>query len=292
MAIAESLKNQRILLAGCGNLGGAIATLLQQSGADVFGLRRRTDQLPRGITPVAADLTQPATLSGKLPPRLNQVIYCLTPSDYTEQGYHAAYVKGLENLLCELQGQTPNRLFFISSTGVYGQDDNNWVDEESPTQPSRFSGQQVLLGEQTALASRIPATVVRFSGIYGPSRQGFLQAVIDGRLNPPSYSNYSNRIHEQDAARAVAHLSAMAAAGDTLQSCYLASDCEPIRLDQVVRWVRQHTDCEAPAKDARGGGRVGSKLCSNRRLLKTGFQFRYPDFRAGYRELIEQRKGA
>jgi nucleoside-diphosphate-sugar epimerase len=292
MAIAESVKNQRILLAGCGNLGGAIATVLLQSGADVFGLRRRTDQLPQGITPVAADLTQPETLENTLPPRLDQVIYCLTPSDYTEQGYHAAYVKGLENLLCELQGQTPNRLFFISSTGVYGQDDNNWVDEESPTQPSRFSGQQVLLGEQTALASRIPATVVRFSGIYGPSRQGFLQAVIDGRLNPPSYSNYSNRIHEQDAARAVAHLSAMAAAGDTLQSCYLASDCEPIRLDQVVRWVRQHTDCEAPAKDARGGGRVGSKLCSNRRLLKTGFQFRYPDFRAGYRELIEQRKGA
>jgi nucleoside-diphosphate-sugar epimerase len=258
----------------------------------VFGLRRRTDQLPQGIAPVAADLTQPATLESTLPPKLDQVIYCLTPSDYTEQGYHAAYVKGLENLLSELQGQTPNRLIFISSTGVYGQDDNNWVDEESPTQPGGFNGQQVLLGEQTALASRIPATVVRFSGIYGPSRQSFLQAVIDGRLNPPAQSNYSNRIHEQDAVRAVVHLSNMAAANQNLQPCYLASDCEPIRLDQVVRWIRQHIECETPAEDARGGGRVGSKLCSNRRLLNTGFQFRYPDFRAGYRELINQRKSA
>ena len=292
MAIAESLKNQRILLAGCGNLGGAIASLLLQSGAEVFGLRRRTDRLPQGVTPIAADLTQPETLSGKLPPRLDQVIYCLTPSDYTEQGYHAAYVKGLENLLCELQGQTPCRLFFISSTGVYGQDDNGWGDEESPTQPGVFSGQQVLLGEQTALASPIPATVVRFSGIYGPSRQSFLQAVMDGRLNPPGHSHYSNRIHEQDAVRAMVHLSAMAAEGDTLQSCYLASDCEPVRLDQVVRWVRQHTDCEEPTEDARGGGRAGSKRCSNRRLLTTGFEFQYPDFRAGYRELIDQRKGA
>jgi nucleoside-diphosphate-sugar epimerase len=263
-----------------------------QSGADVFGLRRRTDQLPPGVTPVAADLTQPATLKDALPPRLDQIIYCLTPSDYTAQGYHAAYVEGLENLLCELQGLTPCRLFFISSTGVYGQNDNGWVDEESPTQPSGFSGQQVLLGEQTALAGRIPATIVRFSGIYGPSRQSFLQAVIDGRLNPPDHSNYSNRIHQQDAVRAIVHLSTMAAAGETLQPCYLASDCEPVRLDQVVRWVRQHTDCEKPAEDARGGGRVGSKRCSNRRLLQTGFEFRYPDFRAGYRELIDQRKGA
>jgi nucleoside-diphosphate-sugar epimerase len=292
MAIAESLKNQRILLAGCGNLGGAIAILLLQSGAEVFGLRRRTDQLPQGITPVAADLTQPATLKNTLPPRLDQVIYCLTPSDYTEQGYHAAYVTALENLLVELQGQAPSRFFFVSSTGVYGQDDNGWVDERSPTQPSGFSGQQVLLGEQTALASSVAATVVRFSGIYGPSRQGFLQAVINGRLKPPAHSHYSNRIHEQDAARAIVHLSTMAAASETLQSCYLASDCEPARLDQVVQWIRQHTDCVAPADDARDGGRAGSKLCSNRRLLKTGFQFRYPDFRAGYRELTDQRKGA
>lgn len=291
MAIAESLKNQRILLAGCGNLGGAIATQLLHSGANVFGLRRRTDQLPQGITPVAADLTQPASLKNALPPDLNQVIYCLTPSDYNEQGYHAAYVTSLQNLLVELQGQAPSRLFFISSTGVYGQDDNNWVDEESPTQPSGFSGQQVLLGEQTALAGNIPATVVRFSGIYGPSRQGFLQAVIEGQLNPPAHSNYSNRIHEQDAVRTIVHLSTMAAAGGTLQSCYLASDCEPVRLDKVVQWIHQQADCKAPIDNARSGGRAGSKLCSNKRLLETGFQFRYPDFRAGYRELINQRQG-
>ncbi|MCP4065801.1 MAG: DUF1731 domain-containing protein, partial [Gammaproteobacteria bacterium] len=34
--------------------------------------------------------------------------------------------------------------------------------------------------------------------------------------------------------------------------------------------------------------RAGSKRCSNKRLLGTGFQFRYPDFRAGYRDMIDQ----
>ena len=292
MAIAESLKNSKILLAGCGNLGGSIAKLLMADAAEVFGLRRHTDQLPSGVIPLRADLTQPQTFAGKLPDQLDVVIYCLTPSEYNEQSYHEAYVTGLKNLLHELQSQAPKRLFFISSTGVYGQDNSGWVDEDSATQPTRFSGQQVLLGEQAALECHFPATAVRFSGIYGPSRQSFLQAVLDGRLNPPANSPYSNRIQEDDAAQVIKHLTALTLADKPLQSCYLASDCEPARLDDVVDWIRQQTPCAQPAQDARGGSKAGSKLCSNRRLLETGFQFRYPDFRAGYRELIDQRKDA
>jgi hypothetical protein len=56
----------------------------------------------------------------------------------------------------------------------------------------------------------------------------------------------------------------------------------------VVDWVRQQTPCAEPQPDARKGGRAGSKRCSNKRLLSTGFQFRYPDFRAGYRAMIDQ----
>ncbi len=292
MAIAERLKNSKILLAGCGNLGGSIAKLLMNDGAEVFGLRRHTDKLPTGVIPLPADLTQPHTLTGKLPDHLDVVIYCLTPSEYTESGYHAAYVTGLENLLHELQGQELKRLFFVSSSAVYGQNDSAWVDENSATEPTGFNGQKVLLAEQIALESQFPGTVIRFSGIYGPSRQSFLQAVLNGRLNPGPDSHYSNRIHEDDAARAVGHLTSLALADKPLQSCYLASDCEPVRLNDVVDWVRQQTQCKDPEQNARSGGKVGSKLCSNRRLLETGFNFRHPDFRAGYRELIDQRQGA
>lgn len=287
MAITESNSMPKILIAGCGNLGGAIANRLKDS-AQVYGLRRSPSKVPSGVQGIGADLTRPSTLAGKLPSDLDSIIYCLTPSSYDEQGYHDAYVNGLSNLLEALGNQSLKRLFFISSTSVYAQNDDSLVDESSPTAPTRATGQQILAGEQTALQSGHPATIVRFSGIYGPSRRRFLEGVIEGRMNPVKPAPFSNRIHEADAAAAVAYLNGLALSGKALENCYVASDCEPVRLDEVVDWVREQTPCAEPVADARRGGRAGSKRCNNQRLLDTGFTFRYPDFRAGYRDMLNK----
>ncbi|KPQ28747.1 MAG: nucleoside-diphosphate-sugar epimerase [Marinobacter excellens HL-55] len=286
MAMSDRKQSARILVAGCGKLGGDIAKTLSAT-AEVYGLRRNPDRVPAGITGIGADLTRPETLNGKLPEQLDIVIYCLTPSSYDEQGYHNAYVAGLQNLLDALGDQPLTRLIFISSTSVYAQNDDSWVDETSPAEPDRFTGQIILKGEKTALDSIHPATVVRFSGIYGPTRQRFLEEVIEGRMNPQPPAPFSNRVHEQDAARVIAWLSEQALAGNAIENLYIATDCEPVTLDQVVEWVRQQIECKAPVASARKGGRAGSKRCSNQRLLKSGFKFRYPDYRAGYRDMID-----
>lgn len=287
MAIAEP----RILVAGCGALGGRIASDLSQDSR-VFGLKRNIRTLPSNIESVKADLQDPATLAGKLPQKLNAVVYCLTPNDYDDAGYKAAFVSGLSHLIDALQtdAQNLNRLLFVSSTGVYQQDDDSWVDESSPTEPQRFSGRRVLEGERLALDTPYPATVIRYSGIYGPSRGRFLQSVMEGRINPPSPGPYTNRIHEEDAAAAAAHLIRRSLAGLSMESHYLASDSEPVRKDEIVNWIRKQVQCEAPREEARGGTRAGSKRCSNRRLRDSGFDFRYPGFKEGYGELIEALK--
>ncbi|TKV69509.1 DUF1731 domain-containing protein [Marinobacter panjinensis] len=289
MAITEHKQAPRILVAGCGKLGGAIAETLSQE-AEVFGLRRNPARIPQGVHALGADLLERKQVEAILPESLDIVIYCLTPSSYDEEGYRNAYVRGLENLVAALGSQRLTRLFFVSSSSVYSQNDDSWVDETSPTDPARFSGQMVLAGEQTALNSGHPATAIRFSGIYGPTRQQFLEAVMNGRMDPASPAPFSNRIHEADAVAAVCHLVNRALAGEPLDPCYLASDCEPVRLDEVVAWVREQVPCAAPEPDARKGGRAGSKRCSNKRLLESGFRFRYPDFREGYREMIAQQK--
>ena len=275
----------KILVAGCGKLGGAIATELSKT-ATVYGLRRNPGKVPEGVTGIGADLSQPDTLTGRLPDNLDVVIYCLTPSEYSEQGYRQAYVTGLQNLLAALGERPLTRLFFVSSTSVYAQDDDSWVDEDSPAEPDRFSGQQIRQGEQAALESIHPATVVRFSGIYGPTRQRFLEEVLEGRMNPQSPAPYSNRIHEVDAANAIAWLAQQALAGKAIEDLYIASDCQPVRLDEVVAWVQEQVPCKEPVEGARKGGRAGSKRCNNQRLRNSGFQFRYPDYQAGYREMI------
>ncbi len=105
-------------------------------------------------------------------------------------------------------------------------------------------------------------------------------------MNPQPPAPFSNRIHEQDAAGAIAYLSQQALQGQELENLYIASDCEPVRLDEVVDWVRQQVPCKDPVEGARKGGRAGSKRCNNQRLLASGFEFRYPDYKAGYREMI------
>lgn len=289
MAIIEDKQSSRILVAGCGNLGGAIASRLTGEH-QVFGLRRNPDRVPDGVQAVKADLLDSNQLASALPQELDIVIYCLTPSQYDDTGYRNAFVTGLENLIQALEGQSLKRLFFISSSSVYSQNNDEWVDENSITEPARSSGEIILEGEQTASASNHPTTIVRFSGIYGPSRERFLQAVMEGEMDPASPAPYSNRVHEVDAAEAVCHLTRLTLAGKPVESCYLASDCEPARLDEVVAWVRDQLPCKAPDPDARKGGRAGSKRCNNQRLLDSGFSFRYPDYRAGYGEMIEKVK--
>lgn len=286
MAIIERTQSARVLVAGCGKLGGAIASLFADS-TNIFGLRRNPDKVPPRVHGIGADLMRPDTLNN-IPGNLDLVIYCLTPSTYDELGYQNAYVNGLNNLIRALAGQTLKRLIFISSTSVYSQDDDSWVDETSPACPARFSGKQILAGEQAAMNSGQPATIIRFSGIYGPTRQRFLAEVIGGRMNPQSPAPFSNRVHEDDAASAVWHLAQRALTDQPLDELYIASDCEPVRLDEVVAWVRQQIPCADPVEEARKGGRAGSKQCSNRRLSETGFRFQYPDFRAGYLPIIEE----
>ncbi len=289
MAITQTPGQPRILVAGCGALGGMIAQQLSAQ-ATVYGLRRNPDKVPAGIQPVAADLLAPAQLEAQIPQALDAIVYCLTPGRYDDEGYRQAYVTGLNNLLAAVSGQAVKRVVFISSTSVYHQDDDSWVTEDSPTAPLRHSAQRILEGEQLALSGPFPATVVRFSGIYGPSRRRFLTAVQRGEMNPATPGPYSNRIHEVDAAGVVAHLLRLALSGEPLARHYIASDCEPARLDEVVAWVRAQVPCAPALADARTAGRSGSKRCDNQRLLTTGFQFRYPDYRVGYSEMIEQER--
>ena len=59
----------RILIAGCGDVGTTLGVTLAAAGHTVWGLKRHPAHLPPGIQPLAADLTDPATLNA-LPPAL------------------------------------------------------------------------------------------------------------------------------------------------------------------------------------------------------------------------------
>lgn len=287
----------RILIAGCGDVGTTLGQRLAAAGHAVWGLKRQPTDLPEPLQTLAADLTDPATLTA-LPARLDAVVYSSAAAGFSEAQYHAAYVAGVHNLLEALRqaAQVPKRVLFTSSTSVYAQQQGEWVDENSPAEADGFSGRCLRQGEQLVANSGWPAVVVRFSGIYGPGRTRLISSVREGSATgsegPPIYTN---RIHRDDCARALEHLLHI----PEPQPLYIATDDDPAPLDEILDWLadqmgvprpprRPHTPLKPGAETRRDPATRmrASKRCRNARLRDSGFRFQYPSYRDGYAALL------
>jgi nucleoside-diphosphate-sugar epimerase len=280
----------RVLIAGCGSVGSALAERLVADGCDVWGMRRNPGALPRGVHPLAADLTRAETLSD-LPAGIDFAVYAAGAGASDEAAYRAIYLDGLGNLMRTLvdMGEKPRRVFFTSSTSVYGQKRGEWVDESSPTHPLGFSGEIMLSAERLLTGSPFAATIVRLSGIYGPGRGRLIDLVRGGRaFYRPGPHHYTNRIHSDDAAGVLRHLMRF----ESPEDLYLGTDCEPADEAEVYRWLAEAMAVPAPRNLSEGEAvpprRTGSKRCRNARLLNSGYRFRYPTFREGYGALLQR----
>jgi len=283
--------SHNILIVGCGSIGLRLAMSMKDQH-QVYGLKRNAEGLPADISRISADVTHPSSLRGKLPKKLDYVVYCLTASEFNDKTYQEIYVNGLKNLINEIERSnlSPKRLIFVSSSSVYPQDDDQWVNEETPASPTRFSGQRLLEAEQIALSCHIPASNIRFSGIYGGSRTRLLDQVRCGKSNNDSLA-YTNRIHEDDCVLILKHLIEKDIKGEALEDCYLASDSEPVQMKVLVDWISKQIEHSANTTEentvvSAKKRSAGSKRCSNKRLLESGYQFKYPSFKEGYGEML------
>ena len=272
----------RMLIVGCGDIGSRVAVLMQQQGVLVHGLRRSTDQLPAEVIPVAADLTQAQCPSAWPQQPLDYVLYVMAAQNMSEEAYQQAYVQGQRNLYSWLaqHQQQPKRVVFVSSSAVYGQNDDSWIDEQSPTVPGRWSGQIMLEAEQCALNSGYPTTVVRLSGIYGPGRNMLLKRVGEG-YHAAHLHSFTNRIHADDAAGLIATIFQADAAGKAVESIYLGVDNAPVEQAEVVAWLQEQMQVSSvPGLVLKP--RSGSKRCSNARARALGWTPQYSSYREGY----------
>lgn len=285
----------RILIAGFGYVGSALAVLLRDAGHAVVGVKRSPGGMPDGVEGVRADLADPASIAAALASIEGpiDVSVCAVAADAgDDDAYRCAYVEGNRNLLAALRarGPLPRHVFFTSSTAVYAQDDGSWVDEASETTPRDFRGARMLEAERVLSESGAPATVLRLGGIYGPGRTRLIESVRGGHARiAPGPPRFGNRIHRDDAAGALAHLVGMALRGDALPPILIGVDDEPADEAVVLRWLAAALGVPEPAAGAgapAARARGGNKRCSNARLRAAGYRFRYPTFREGYGALI------
>lgn len=274
----------KVLIAGCGDVGNELARLLMQDGHVVYGLKRDTSSLQKGVIPAPADLLDPQTLKS-LPSRIDLLVYMPTPATRDESGYRDIFIQGLKNLWSALSGE-PGRTLLVSSTAVYGESKGGVVNEETAPGPTRFNGRILLEMEQLAASLTNRLVIARISGIYGPGRERLIRMAADDNLevqkNPPVLTN---RIHRDDAAAALRHLLYL----DSPKPLYLVSDDRPEQRYEVVSWLAGVQNKPAPAGLSIVEADRGKQV-NNSRLRNSGFNLKYPDYRAGYSDVLKKRK--
>ena len=198
----------------------------------------------------------------------------------------------------DLARARPRWLGYLSTTGVYGDRDGGWVDEDSVLDGSGPRGQARIAAEgawqDLARAQGLPLHIFRLAGIYGPGRGPF-QKVRDGtarRIIKPG--QVFSRIHVEDIAQV---LLASIDAPDPI-GIYNVCDDDPAPPQDVIAHAAtllglplppavpfDQADMTPMARSFYGD----SKRVRNDRIKRDlGVTLHYPDYRTGLAALLAQ----
>lgn len=280
-------KSEKVLILGFGDLGSRLVKLLDPANYYITGVcRRRRDTDAAHLQIINLDLYQPKSFAELFQTSFDVIVISMTPAERSDAGYQLAYVQTCKLLLEQLQSsqQKPRLILFVSSTSVYAQCNGEWIDETSPAEPENFSGRRLLEAEKLLQESEFPVCVIRFSGIYGPGRDRLIRQVKTGQLL--SSSAFTNRIHADDCARAIAHMIEYQKY-TRLDSLYIATDNYPTPMNEIQEWLAEQMNVEQVEWIDKSEERSNKKI-NNVRLRKTGFDFLYDSYKDGYAILLSQ----
>ncbi|SFS01934.1 Nucleoside-diphosphate-sugar epimerase [Halomicrobium zhouii] len=290
----------RVAILGCGYVGLELCRQLADRGHDVVGVRRSATGVEAvedaGGVGVQADVTEPDSLESV--PDADALVFAASSGGRGAEAAREIYVEGLRTTIDHFGARdgAPDRLVYTSSTGVYGDHDGDWVDEETPLDPTtektRVLAEAERVAREGAAEWGIDGTVARYAGLYGPDRYR-----LDRYLDGPVTEGYLNMVHRDDAAGAVRYLLTEDLARDDV---VLVVDDEPVEKWAFADWLADECGVDRPPKrtkaarladgdlsDAARRRIETSKRCSNERLRDLGYEYRFPTFREGYRAAID-----
>ncbi len=288
--MAETLA-KKIILVGYGYLAKKTEQLLlQQYGFEPQQiLRLSRQQLPQSRY-LNCDLDRPMAAEIAASFKDATVIYLVPPPAQGQSDPRMQhFLQGLG--LC-LSGDTlPQKMVLISTTGVYGDCDGRWVDEQEPLKPQLDRARRRLDAEQQFLnfcrQQQIAWTILRVSGIYASDRLPLKRLKAQQPVVRIEESPYSNRIHADDLSQICAQ-----ALVEEHPGIYNCSDGSPSTMSEYFIQLAQHYQLPEPPQisleQAREQLSVGmfsymqeSRRISNKKLLcEFDLQLQYPSLQA------------
>jgi nucleoside-diphosphate-sugar epimerase len=197
----------QISILGCGWLGLPLAKKLIEKGRSVNGSTTSESKLSvirnAGINPflvvlendnvsenINAFLDKSEILIIDIPPKLRG-----NNADSSNSS-RKLFVEKIETLIPFIEKSTVTKVLFVSSTSIYG-DENDFITEETNPNPETESGKQLLLAESLLLKNQnFQTTILRFGGLIGEDRHPI--KFLAGKENLENPDTPINLIHQKD----------------------------------------------------------------------------------------------
>jgi nucleoside-diphosphate-sugar epimerase len=300
----------KCLIVGCGYIGLPLGAELVRQGHEVSGLRRsamaQEELKAAGIQPLFADITKPDELKNLLRD-FDWVVNCVAAGGSAES-YRRVYLEGTRNLIEWLALSPPKKFIYTSSTSVYGQNDGSVATEESPVEPDAKTAKILVEAEKVLIeaaggsgtgvppvrtgkhgrdsrATIFPAVILRLAGIYGPGRGHWFRQFLRGEARiEGDGSRWLNMIQRDDAIGCIIAALERGKPGEI----YNAVDDEPVTQLNFFKWLAAELKRPLPPEisadeEIRRKRGVTNKRVSNAKLrAELKYEFKFPDFRAGY----------
>jgi nucleoside-diphosphate-sugar epimerase len=271
----------RALIVGCGDIGLRLAQRLLAMGREVTGVVRSDQSAAElkktGVTPLQIDL------DAETPPSVAALLFWFAPppnagdSDQRLRSFLDAHRSGYL------------RIVYISTSGVYGDCDGQWIDEDAPLQPISPRAKRRLDAERALAEWGGDYMILRVPGIYGPGRLPIERLQKQLPVVCEEESPYTNRIHSDDLAEAALH----AAAYGVSATAYNLSDGHPTTMCDYFTRCAVLLGLPPPPQISMAEARrvftpamwsfmEESKRLKNQRMIEQlGFAPRFPDLASG-----------
>ena len=279
-----------LLSLGHGFSARALSELLLPQGWVIHGTTRSADKAEalkqEGIVPHAF----PGDLSGPLEEATHLLI---------SAGPDAEGDPMLRHLKDDITRIAPRLEWagYLSTTGVYGNHDGGWVDEDTPLTPSTRRGKWRVAAEAEWQAiPDLPLHIFRLAGIYGPGRGPFSK-VRNGtarRIIKPG--QVFSRIHVEDIAQILAASIAQPDPGAIYNMC----DDDPAPPQDVIAHAAELLGQPLPPEEdfetaemtpmARSFYAESKRVNNDKIKTDLGVRLIYPTYREGLAALLDLEK--
>ena len=195
--------NSRLVIFGGGFSGQHVAKIARQLGAKVFCSRRtsKKDGADFIFNSITNELPEFNVLRNA-----THVLSCIPPSANGNDPVLTHFTKELRDAPLQWVG-------YLSTTGVYGDSQGKWVNEEDEVNPKQPRSIRRLACEEEWRKSNLPIQILRLPGIYGPGRSA-IETISSGKakmIEKPG--QVFSRVHIDDIAGAALFLMNLARKG-------------------------------------------------------------------------------